>query len=145
MSEQEPDKLAAIVEEFADLEPRERLEVLLDYAEGLPQLPPELEAERQAGLHRVHECQTPVFLWVNVVDGRIQIQAYVAPEAPTVKGFVAILAQALAGATPEEVSAVGADLLQRLGLIQALGMVRARGLNAILFRIRQEAQRAVAA
>jgi cysteine desulfuration protein SufE len=132
-------RLDEIAGEFADLEPRERLELLLDFAEGLPALPDDLQAERDAGEHRVHECMTPVYLWVIPENGRLRIHAEVAPEAPTVKGFVGILADAFSGATPEEVLSVSPDLLQRLGLIEALGMVRMRGLSAILNRIRAEA------
>src|ERR1700676_622770 len=95
-------KLDQIVGEFADLEPRERLELLLEFAEGLPPLPPRYQAEKDRGEHRVHECQTPVFLWVEVNDGRVQVYADVAPEAPTVKGFVNILVEAFNGATADE-------------------------------------------
>jgi cysteine desulfuration protein SufE len=136
-------KLDQIVGEFADLEPRERLELLLEFAEGLPPLPPRYQAEKDRGQHRVHECQTPVFLWVEVNDGTVQVYGDVAPEAPTVKGFVGILADAYSGASPQEVLAVGPDLLQRLGLVQALGMMRMRGLQAILFTIRDQVRRAV--
>ena len=135
-------KLDRIVEEFADLDPRERLELLLEFAEGLPPLPPRYQAEKERGVHRVHECQTPVFLWVEVANGQVHVYADVAPEAPTVKGFVGILADAFTGAAPEEVLAVGPDLLQRLGLLQALGMMRMRGLQAILFTIREQVRRA---
>jgi cysteine desulfuration protein SufE len=132
------DRLDEIVGEFADLEPRERLELLLDFAEGLPELPESLRAERDRGDHRVHECMTPVYLWVLDESGRVRIHAEVAPEAPTVKGFVGILADVFTGATPEEVLAISPDLIRRLGLIEALGMVRMRGLTAILSRIRAE-------
>jgi cysteine desulfuration protein SufE len=135
-------KLDQIVAEFADLEPRERLELLLEFAEGLPPLPPRYQAEKDRGEHRVHECQTPVFLWVEVNDGAVEVYGDVAPEAPTVKGFVGILADAYSGASPEEVLAVGPDLLQRLGLVQALGMMRMRGLQAILFTIRDQVRKA---
>jgi cysteine desulfuration protein SufE len=137
-----PEKLDLIVEEFAELEPRERLELLLDFAENLPPLPPEYEEQRIKGEHRVHECQTPVFIWTNVADGRVQIHAWVAPEAPTVKGFVGVLKEAFHGATPEEVLAVEHDVLRRLGLIEALGMQRMRGLHAILSYIRGQVRRA---
>ncbi|HEY2882798.1 MAG TPA: SufE family protein, partial [Pirellulales bacterium] len=124
-------KLDQIVSEFADLEPRERLELLLEFAENLPDLPQHLEAERDAGLHRIAECQTPVFIWVTLADGRVKIDAYVAPEAPTVQGFVGILVEAFNGATPQSVLETPSDLLQRLGLLESLGMVRMRGLAAI--------------
>lgn len=139
-----PEKLEQIVAEFADLEPRERLELLLDFAENLPTLPPEYEQQRLKGEHRVHECQTPVFLWVDVKDDRVQLHAWVAPEAPTVKGFVGVLREAFHDAAPEEVLVVEQDLLGRLGLIEALGMQRMRGLHAILFYVRNQVRKAAA-
>jgi cysteine desulfuration protein SufE len=135
-------KLEGIIAEFAELEPRERLELLLDFANNLPPLPERLQAERDAGLHRVHECQTPVFIWVEPANGRVNVYADVAPEAPTVKGFVGILVDAFNGATPDAVLAAPGDLLQRLGLVEALGMVRMRGLGAILHYIRKQVERA---
>ncbi|HEY5315317.1 MAG TPA: SufE family protein, partial [Pirellulales bacterium] len=135
-------RLAEIIDEFRDAEPRERLELLLEMANSLPPLAPELAAQRDAGLHRVHECQTPVFLWVGVSEGRVAIQADVAPESPTVKGFVALLAEAFGGAMPEQVLATPADLIQQLGLTAALGMTRMRGLHAILYRVREEVRKA---
>jgi len=131
-------RLAEIIEEFAELEVRERLETLLDFAESLPPLPARFQAEREAGDHRVHECQTPVYLWVEVADGRVQIYGDSAPESPTVKGFLAILVEAFSGATVAEVLAVGPELLGKLGLVEALGMVRMRGLQAILQHIRRQ-------
>ena len=80
VSDTPQERLAAIEAEFADLDPRERLELLLEFAEKLAPLPPHYQAERDAGLHRVHECQTPVFLWTTVEDGRVRIDADVAPE-----------------------------------------------------------------
>ena len=94
-------KIDDIVAEFADLDPRERLELLLEFAENLPPLPERYQAERDAGMHRVPECQTPVFIWVELIDRRVQIYADVAPEAPTVKGFVGILVDSYSGQPPE--------------------------------------------
>jgi cysteine desulfuration protein SufE len=135
----EPARLTAIVEEFQDYEPRERLEALVEFSDRMAPLPAELAAKRDADAHRVHECQTPVFLWVEVRDGHVRIFGDVAPEAPTVKGFVALLIDALSGATPDEVAAVRDDLLQRLGLVDVLGMMRMRGLHAVLHYIRKQA------
>jgi cysteine desulfuration protein SufE len=138
------ERLDRIAEEFADLEPRERLEMLLEFAENLPPLPPELQAQRDAGEHRVHECQTPVFLWVLRENGHIHVHGDVAPEAPTVKGFVGIMVEACSGASAEDVLAADPNLVQRLGLAEALGMVRMRGLSAIVHRIRRETQQLLA-
>lgn len=131
------ERLDEIASEFTDLNPRERLELLLEFAEGLPDVPEALHAERDAGDHRVHECMTPVYLWVLPQNGHVRVHAEVAPEAPTVKGFVAILVDAFSGASPDEVLTISPDILRRLGLLEALGMVRMRGLSAIFNRIRQ--------
>jgi cysteine desulfuration protein SufE len=83
-----------------------------------------------------------VYLWVELDGGRVRIVADVAPEAPTVKGFVAIVAEAFTGATPEQILAVKQNVVQQLGLVEALGMVRMRGLNAILHYIRERVRKA---
>jgi cysteine desulfuration protein SufE len=132
------ERLETIAAEFAELEPRERLELLLEFAEKLPPLPERYRAERDAGMNRVHECQTPVFLWVEIENSRVRIFADVAPEAPTVKGFVSVLVDVFSDATPQESLAVEGNLVQQFGLVEALGMVRMRGLQAIAHHIRQK-------
>ncbi len=131
-------KLAEIITEFDGLDYQERLELLLDFAENLPELPEHYREERDAGIGKVPECMTPVFMWIDVVDGKVQLIADVAPEAPTVKGFVSILVDAWHGATPEEVSAAPPDILRQMGLADKLGMTRSRGLNAIVHRIKNQ-------
>jgi cysteine desulfuration protein SufE len=130
-------RLDAIIAEFADLDGREKLELLVDFAKGLPPLSAEYEARKVTEDRRVHECQTPVFLWTEVEDGAARLVAEVAPEAPTVKGFVAILAEAIAGRPPTEAAGIADDVLERMGLADVLGMMRTRGLQAILARVRR--------
>ena len=78
-----------------------------------------------------------MLIWVELVDGRVKLYADVAPEAPTVKGFVSILEEAFTGATVDELLSAPTALLQRLGLVQALGMMRMHGLQALLHHIRR--------
>ena len=138
------DRIDQIAAEFADLEPRERLELLLEFSEKLAPLPERLAAERDAGMNRVQECQTPVFLWVEIEDGQVRILADVAPEAPTVKGFVSLLVDIFSNAPASEVLSAESSLVHRLGLAQALGMVRMRGMQAIAHHIRQKVAQAAA-
>lgn len=126
-----------IVGEFSDLDAREKLELLVDFANGLPPLSPEYEARKASEDRRVHECQTPVFLWTESDDGRARLVAEVAPEAPTVKGFVAILAEAVEGRPISEATALSDDILERMGLADVLGMMRTRGLRAIVARVKR--------
>ncbi|MEI6256335.1 MAG: SufE family protein [Planctomycetota bacterium] len=132
------ERLTEIIGEFADLDGREKLELLLDFAAGLPPLPPEYQARKVTEDRRVHECQTPVFLWPEVEEGTARLLAEVAPEAPTVKGFVAILATAINGRPVTEAVALPEDVLERMGLADVLGILRSRGLRAILSRIKRE-------
>jgi cysteine desulfuration protein SufE len=131
-------RIAETVEEFADLDGREKLELLVEYAAGLPPLPPEYESKKAAAEGRIHECQTPVFMWMKTgADGGATLVADVAPEAPTVKGFVAVLGQVLAGRPAVEAADIPDDLIERMGLAEVLGMLRARGLRAITIRIKR--------
>ena len=133
--------LDAIAEDFQTVDDDMRLELLLDYAGRLPPLPEAYHPLRDRGLNMVHECQSPVFLMVEVREGRVAIHADVPEEAPTARSFTAIMVEAFDGATPEEVRAAPSDALQRLGLANLLGMQRTRGLSAIYRRIKHEVAR----
>jgi cysteine desulfuration protein SufE len=129
--------LETIIPRFKAADRSTRLETLLDYSRKLPPLPERLEAEKDRGDHRVHECQTPVFLWVELEDGKVHIHADVPRESPTVRGFISLLARTLEGAAPEDVARIPDDLLDQLGLSETLGMTRTQGLTAILQRIKR--------
>lgn len=130
-------RIDAIVEDFSDLEGREKLELLLEFAARLPPLPPHITARRASGDHRVHECQTPVYLWPELGGDGAKLHAEVASEAPTVMGFVAILAEAVDGRPLDEVLLLQDDLLERMGLAQILGILRTRGLRAIVGHVKR--------
>lgn len=123
-------------DEFAFVEGPMKLEILLDYARQLPPLPERHQAERDAGLGRVHECQSPVFLFPEVEDGTATLHAYVPSEAPTARGFVSLMKSVVDGQSPDEVAAIPDDFLQRLGIGQQLGMMRLQGLTAVLHRVK---------
>lgn len=132
---------AAIAEAFQAADPDLRLEMLLEYAERLPPLPPVYRPLRDAGLGMVHECQAPVFLHVDVKAGRVHLVGDVPAEAPTARGFTAVLLEAFDGASPEAVAAAPPDALRALGLAGLLGTQRTQGLHAIYGRIRAEVAR----
>ena len=129
--------LDQIVARFRQADRQTRLDALLDYSRRLAPVPDHLwqGADREA--HRVHECQTPVFLWVEVRPDGITLHADIPREAPTVRGFVSLLARGIADATPAEVAAIPGDLLDLLGLGDALGMTRTQGLTAVLHRVKR--------
>ena len=136
--------LAGIVEEFRALGERDRLLLLLEFSKELPDPPARLTADGGVALERVPECQSPVFLAVEVADDadRTVSLFFQAPdEAPTTKGFAGILHNGLDGRPAAEVLATPGDLGDRLGLAQAVSPLRLRGLSGMPSRI----QRRVAA
>jgi cysteine desulfuration protein SufE len=129
--------LDTLIPRFKAADRTTRLETLLDYSRKLPPLPERYRDEKARGEHRVPECMTPVYLWVEVDDGKVHIHADVPPESPTVRGFISLLAKSLDGAAPADVAQVPDDLLDQLGLSETLGMNRTQGLAAILYRIKR--------
>ena len=55
-------RIEEIIEEFQDMEPEFRLELLLDCAEGFPPVPERYRDEAELKSHMVPECQSPVSL-----------------------------------------------------------------------------------
>jgi cysteine desulfuration protein SufE len=129
-------RLDTLIPRFKAADRQTRLQTLLDYSNKLPPLPARFEAEKKLGHNRVEECQTTVYLYVELDQGRVHIHADVPRESPTVRGFVSLLARTLEGASPEDVAQLPMDLLDQLGLSETLGMTRTQGLTAILHRIK---------
>ena len=66
-------KLDEIIEQFRDADFQETLELLLDYAEDLPGIPDEFEGELENEANRVPECETPVYLFVDIKNNIVNI------------------------------------------------------------------------
>jgi cysteine desulfuration protein SufE len=88
----------------------------------------------------VTECQSPVFLYLEREGESVTLHADAPREAPTVRGFVSLIAKGIGGAAPADVAQLPSDLLEQLGLGEALGMTRLQGLSAVVGRIRRMAQ-----
>lgn len=127
----------SLIARFRAADRNTRLETLLDYSRKLRDLPGGLQVTSDREVHRVTECQTPVFLWIGVDDGAVTIHAEVPRESPTVRGFVSLLQHRLTGATPANVAEIPDDLLDQLRLTETLGMTRTQGLTAILDRVKR--------
>lgn len=138
-----PAGLQAIRDDFLSVDTPERLQLLLEFADSLPDVP-EGMVEPEAW-ERVEECQSPVFISVETTADTVTVHATAPAEAPTTRGFASILVQGLHGMTPGEVLQVPPDFPLMLGLQNAVSMLRLRGMSGMLWRIKrqvQEAQRA---
>jgi cysteine desulfuration protein SufE len=133
-----PEALAGIRDDFLALDERERLQLLLEFANSLPELP-ERYADHPDLLERVEECQSPVFIFVEVDDESVVHTFVTAPrEAPTTRGFASILAEGLKDLTVDEVLGVPADYPLTIGLTEAVSPLRIRGMMALLGRIQRQ-------
>jgi cysteine desulfuration protein SufE len=135
-----PPALQAIIQEFREVLPRERLEYLLEYSDDLPDLPARLQAKRDA-MEQIHECQTPVFLHTELNDGRVAFYLDIPRESPTVRGYASILVDGLTGATSKEVQETPDDVYMLLGLHEAITPQRLRGLHALMVYMKRQVQR----
>lgn len=123
--------------EFAELGVKDRLTLLLEIAGELPELPARY-ADHPDLLERVEECQSPVFLFVEVENDRVGIFLTAPEEAPTTRGFASILHQLLNGHTVAEVLAAPEDIPDRLHLKDAVSLLRINGLRGMLNRIKRQ-------
>jgi cysteine desulfuration protein SufE len=135
-------KIEEIIGQFQEADYQETLSMLLDYSETLPSLPEKYVEARDAGFNRVPECETPVFVFIEMEDGKVNIYADVPKESPTVRGFVSLLVDAFSGSAPEEIESAPENLIHSLSLDRKLGTRRMVGLSAVYSRIRSEVKKA---
>ncbi len=132
------ESIASLVEDFNALSVRDRLLLLLEFSDNLPELPARY-SEHPDLLERVEECQSPVYLFVEVEGNkRVNLFFSAPPEAPTTRGFAGVLHEALNGHSVEEVLAVDEDFPNLLGLAEAVSPLRLSGMRAILRRIKRQ-------
>lgn len=135
-----PAKLAEIIDDFQDLTEPDRLQLLLDFSRELPALP-ERYSEHPELLEQVVECQSPLFLTMEIGEAperRVHLFFSAPPEAPTTRGFAGVLLEGLDGLPAAEVLAVPDDVPDRLGLTRAITPLRMRGMSAMLGRIKRK-------
>lgn len=132
-----PSPLQSLIQEFQMAEPRERLEMLLDFALGMPDLPDWLAAKRDS-MEQVHECQTPVFVFTQLEGDCVRVYIDAPQESPTVRGYAAIVQEGLDRATPDALLQTPDDVHYLLGLHEALTPQRMRGLHALIAYIKRQ-------
>ncbi|GAA1505918.1 cysteine desulfuration protein SufE [Agromyces terreus] len=132
-----PTRLAETRDDFLALGVSDRLQLLLEFSNELPSLPAEYD-EHPDLLERVVECQSPVFIFVEVVDGIAHLHATAPAESPTTRGFASILVQGIDGLAPQQVLAIPDDYPQTLGLGEAVSPLRVRGMTAMLARVKRQ-------
>lgn len=126
-----------LMKELGELDPEEKLEWLVEFAQELPDVSAEKRADPLRETCRVQGCQTAVYLWVSVKEGRIHLEADVPRQSPLVRGLVALVVRGLEGASIQDGLDLPDDMVARLGLSSVLGMTRQKGFREVIARIKR--------
>ena len=130
----------AIATEFVELPDSVKLDYLFEFSETLKALPAKY-LEHPDLLEKVEECQSPVYLFVEVDKLRlVRVFMTAPPEAPTTRAFAAILQTILDGQPVDDVLAFDADYPSKIGLTSLVSPLRIRGMLGMLNRIKKQVQ-----
>ena len=132
-----PDTLAEIRDDFLELPEAERLQLLLEFSQELPEVSEEVASHPEM-CERVAECQSPVYIYVEVEDGIVTMHATAPPEAPTTRGFASILVQGISGLSADDVLSIPDDYPQSIGLTRAVSPLRIGGMTGMLTRVKRQ-------
>ena len=127
-----------LIEDFAAIRESERLDLLLEFSEALPPLPPRY-ADHPELLERVEECQSPIFLFVEIDESNcVRLFFSAPPEAPTTRGFASLLFSVINGLSVQEAIDFDIDFPSKLSLQKVVSPLRLRGMIGILTRIKRQ-------
>jgi cysteine desulfuration protein SufE len=127
-----------LIRDFEILRDSERLDLLLEFSEALPELPARY-ADHPELLERVEECQSPIFLFVEIDEnGLARLFFSAPPESPTTRGFASLLFSVIDGLPVAEALDFDLDFPFKLSLSTAVSALRLRGMLGILSRIKRQ-------
>ena len=132
-----------IVADFQFLEGSDRLQLLLEFSEALPDLD-ERYGEHPELLERLEECQSPIFIAVDGTAEAIKLHFSAPRESPTTRGFASILFGALSSHSAAEIMELSDDFPTKLGLDHIITPLRVRGMRGMLARIKRKTAELVA-
>lgn len=134
----QPQSITALIDDFQSLPVKERLTLLLEFSDNLPELPARY-LDHPDLLERVEECQSPVYLFVELDQNKnVQLFFSAPAEAPTTRGFASVLHEALNGLPAQTVLQIDPQFPDQLGLTQAVSPLRMNGMRAMLARIKRQ-------
>jgi cysteine desulfuration protein SufE len=129
--------VSSLIQDFNDLEIQDRLNLLLEFSDNLPELPQRYQDHPDL-LERVEECQSPIYLFVEVNEKKVNLFFSAPPEAPTTRGFASILHSVIDGLSVDETLDVDDDFPAKIGLADAVSPLRMRGMRGMLARIKRQ-------
>ncbi|MGN2253663.1 SufE family protein [Frateuria sp. GZRe12] len=128
-----------IAEEFAFFSDwSERYQYLIDLGKQLPPFPEECKTEE----HRVHGCQSMVWLVPEGDAGKMQFTA--TSDSAIVSGLIALVLRVYSDRPAAEILATEPEFVQSIGLAKHLSPTRSNGLTAMLAKLKGYAAQALA-
>jgi len=128
----------AIRDEFAFFgDWSERYQYLIDLGRKLPPMDDALKTEE----HRLHGCQSMVWIVVSGEADRLDFQA--ASDSAIVSGLIHLALRVYAGRSAEEILATDARYIADIGLAKHLSPTRNNGLASLLAYIKAAARAAI--
>ena len=133
-----PDSIQEIIEEFQEIEDQfERLEVLMDFAEEVDELP----VEEWNDSNLVRGCQSVAHIEVSIRDEMVWLRA--AADAKMVQGLQGILSIAVNGASPEIVLQLTPDFAEEAGILVSLTPSRSNGFRTMFDMVQNRVKEAI--
>ncbi len=118
--------LQEVIDEFSEIEDAmERLEVLMDFAEEVDELP----GEEWSDQNLVRGCQSRAHVVIEKRDGTMWMRA--AADAKMVQGLMGILTIAVNGETADKVLELTPDFVVEMGVLNTLTPSRSNGFRTM--------------
>lgn len=128
----------AIVEEFAFFSDwSERYQYLIDLGKKLPDLKQEWKTEE----HRLHGCQSMV--WIVPEGNKDELVFNAISDSTIVSGLIFLALRVYSGRSAEEIMNTAPDYISQIGLAKHLSPTRSNGLKSLLQFIQQTAHSAL--
>ena len=132
------DAQKAIIEEFAFFSDwSERYQYLIDLGKKLPDLKPEWKTEE----HRLHGCQSMV--WIVPEGNKDKLVFNALSDSTIVSGLIFLALRVYSGRSAEEIMSTAPDYISQIGLAKHLSPTRSNGLKSLLQFIQQTAHSAL--
>lgn len=128
----------AIVEEFTFFSDwSERYQYLIDLGKKLPDLKQEWKTEE----HRLHGCQSMV--WIVPEGNKDKLVFNAISDSTIVSGLIFLALRVYSGRSAEEIMNTAPDYISQIGLAKHLSPTRSNGLKSLLQFIQQTAHSAL--
>jgi len=141
-----PEKLAAVLEDFAFVEDRnERAALLIEYADRFHEVPERIATRPFAEENHVQRCESDAYVWAedrpdHTLDFHFAVEN---PQGISAKAIAAILDETLSGEPLEQVAKVPTDIVFQI-FGKDISMGKGQGLMGIVSMVQNAARERLA-